>query len=325
MKRIIVPLSGGLGNQLFQYYAGKSLKPSDLLIDFSLSKNDSHRNGIDILELLSEGDQKICNVKFPFIQKLAKKTFGFCTRYSTEIPSGTKGPMVYHTVLTILSSLVFSIYFGKPCHTFISKGIGCTSRVRKNTFGHSILIGYFQTLQPFDRNYGYLHQDYLRKVLEKEVTEPQEKEVANPRNLSIHMRLGDYLNEPKIGCLDPLYFARAIEKLGQNKIIDRIILFSDDEEFALNELNIVTSIPISVFPTASHSSSFALFALSNASNLIISNSSFSWWAAMISSCRQQATIAAPEKWFAGQPDPISLIPTHWTRIKSSWRSLEPHP
>lgn len=325
MKRIIVPLSGGLGNQLFQYYAGKSLKPSDLLIDFSLSKNDSHRNGIDILELLSEGNQKICNVKFPFIQKLAKKTFGFCTRYSTEIPSGAKAPMVYHTVLTILSSLVFSIYFGKLCHTFISKGIGCTSRVRKNTFGHSILIGYFQTLQPFDRNYGYLHQDYLRKVLEKEVSEPQEREVANPRNLSIHMRLGDYLNEPKIGCLDPLYFARAIEKLGQNKNIDRIILFSDDEELALNELNSVTSIPISVFPTASQSSSYALFALSNASNLIISNSSFSWWAAMISSCRQEAKIAAPEKWFAGQPDPISLIPTDWTRIKSSWRSLEPHP
>ena len=322
MSKIMVPLSGGLGNQLFQYYAGKSLDPKNLIVDFTLGKPKVNKYGqVEVFEFLTEKDYRVESPKVFRIQKLARKTFGFCTLYSSKIPSGKTPQIIYHLALTVASSLIFTIYFGRPCRSHISKGIGIPSRIRLDSFGTVILIGYFQTLFPFEKRLDYIQSEYTEKAREKNIPDYQLSKIASSRNLIIHMRLGDYLKEPKIGCLDIPYFARSISYFASRQEIDRIILFSDNEEFARRELQPVTTIPIEICPTTDLSSAETLYLLSYSRNFVISNSSFAWWAALISSFRQDVTIVAPKKWFAGQTDPISLIPSNWVRIESSWRLL----
>jgi hypothetical protein len=49
--------------------------------------------------------------------------------------------------------------------------------------------------------------------------------------------------------------------------------------------------------------------------LVISNSTYSWWAGRISSAEK---IIAPNKWFKGINDPKSIYPPNWQKIESSW-------
>ena len=46
---------------------------------------------------------------------------------------------------------------------------------------------------------------------------------------------------------------------------------------------------------------------------IISNSSFSWWAAFLRKDRT-APVFCPDPWFQGMKDPDSLIPHEWHKV-----------
>jgi hypothetical protein len=56
--------------------------------------------------------------------------------------------------------------------------------------------------------------------------------------------------------------------------------------------------------------------MSRASDLIISNSTFSWWSAYISN--KETNVVAPNKWFRDLEDPKMLIPEHWHQVDSQW-------
>jgi hypothetical protein len=54
--------------------------------------------------------------------------------------------------------------------------------------------------------------------------------------------------------------------------------------------------------------------MSRGQAIIIANSSFSYWAAMING--EKKIVITPNKWFAGLEDPQELYPHDWIRIKN---------
>jgi hypothetical protein len=139
----------------------------------------------------------------------------------------------------------------------------------------------------------------------------------------IHIRRGDYLLEKNsfIGALSAQFFISALELIKNETESDGdprpIWVFSDQPSLVRDELAAFMEFDLAEFieaPTYSDPAE-SLILMSYASSLIISNSTFSWWAAALS---QGSTIVAPTKWFRGSPDPEGLIPSNWLRVESSW-------
>jgi hypothetical protein len=127
----------------------------------------------------------------------------------------------------------------------------------------------------------------------------------------LHIRLTDYLSEPNFGTLSEEYFEKALDVVFNTAHVDQIWLFSDDLANAINVVpekfkNRVRCIddenlkPIEVLEMMALGHSF-----------VISNSTFSWWAASLSNSK---LVVAPNPWFVKMSDPTDLIPADWKRL-----------
>jgi len=148
-------------------------------------------------------------------------------------------------------------------------------------------------------------------------------EVLARQPCSLHVRRANYLKNPNFAHLcDSDYFERAIDSFGAGTTF---LVFSDDIEWCRARFSgerfvfVQNSRDIEDF-----------FLMSFCSHHVISNSSFSWWAAWLGGNPRKRVIA-PKAWFAGEyADPSlpfsagpphhgfldarDLVPTGWTRL-----------
>jgi hypothetical protein len=118
--------------------------------------------------------------------------------------------------------------------------------------------------------------------------------------------------------LTPDYFRQALEggPFQASDFSRPLWIFSDDIENVKTEFKFIKSMNVHFVKAPDNSDpAESLILMSLASSIIISNSTFSWWAATLSS---GAKIVAPSKWFKDMDDPEDLIPDHWIRIDSQW-------
>ena len=115
----------------------------------------------------------------------------------------------------------------------------------------------------------------------------------NPADmLSVHVRLGDYVNmigrygHPEVGwTLPPAFYERALSRFPEKV---PIALFSDEPDIATT---LLPRSPAWVSQGSDHA--LDLFAMASFKRMVISNSSFSWWAAWLNS-QPNKEIVAPE-------------------------------
>ena len=89
-----------------------------------------------------------------------------------------------------------------------------------------------------------------------------------------------------------------------------MFLFSDDPDSAAVELKEHGLESIPVPNSFSPLDTMKLLALTDAK--ILSNSSFSWWAARIGAV--QSPVVAPYPWFRRAKEAHDLVPSHWMRL-----------
>ncbi len=178
--------------------------------------------------------------------------------------------------------------------------------------------GYFQSYYYFDQlvsSRDLNRSDFLSQKLSKQSLHIAEYiDQNNP--VILHVRAGDYLTlSDSIGVLSQEYFANVIKFFPW--IRDRkILLMTDDPFYAKSVLDGLT-IGYKFFEESLHIHPMELISvMSGAHDFVISNSTFSWWAAKLS--KQQGQIIAPVQWFKSRNQPSKLIPPHWSRIQSSF-------
>ena len=129
--------------------------------------------------------------------------------------------------------------------------------------------------------------------------------------VSLHMRRGDYvLGTDGFIALSVDYYKRAMYSLKERVTNPRFFVFSDDIEFAKKSLP--EDEPI-VFVNHNDSSSAHedLRLMSSCRDHIIANSSFSWWGAWLNP-RRDKTIYSPRYWHLHRNHSLSeLLPADW--------------
>jgi hypothetical protein len=181
---------------------------------------------------------------------------------------------------------------------------------------HLQLDGYFQSGKYFDD-----YRDEVKELIEFPEATLNEARLflgADTRpTVGIHVRLGDYLSERyrrTLNVCTPTYYRTALRRFSREPY--RFILCSDDPEGARKILN---RPDIETFRGSDELAEMAL--LSQCNNLIISNSSFSWWSCFLGVKKEQ--VMAPKIWFgkkSGLIDVDMFEPT-WTKISTTKKFL----
>lgn len=132
------------------------------------------------------------------------------------------------------------------------------------------------------------------------------------KSCAIHVRRGDYLNHPNIFELcDMNYYSKAIEKVNLLWGINRFVVYSDDTEWSFNNIRNVSGVEISYSQNQNYITDFV--DMQNHYCNIVSNSTFSWWAAWLANHNR---VIAPKKWFKPNfsATSIDIVPERWILI-----------
>jgi hypothetical protein len=150
---------------------------------------------------------------------------------------------------------------------------------------------------------GYLQSPKYWEGYEAEIRQYLTPKGCNPGSrdaVGIHYRRGDYVGNPNYVFLDFEYYARATRTLqGSYFVVAR----SDDAIGIKNMYNQTCGTEIQDF-----------ISLAECKEQIISNSTYSWWAAYLSGGK----VVAPKEWFAGELakrcSTKDLLPENWILI-----------
>lgn len=278
-KRIVtLQVSGGLGNQLFQYAAARAVAircDAELVLDLSFYHGGRHRS----FELN----------QFPIQAK------------SRTLPKGK----LRATFTRLLSSLVRERQYREKAFHY--------SPEIEQIDAPTVLIGYFQSHKYFAG-----HENHIRTELEPPELEGNDNRrlaeaISSQKSTILHVRRGDYVTNPKAKktfaecTID--YYRRALDHLPTDS---PVFVFSDDIPWAKQNLNLADS-SVFVGDGKPRSGIADLKLMSLGYHHIIANSTFSWWGAWLAGPSKGLTIA-PARWFTNE-DVIDsdLCPHHWVR------------
>ena len=296
-KIIRVRAAGGLGNQLLQYFGALFLSQElRCRIRFDLTQIDkSHTFGMyDIRSFMEPSKNLLCET-YP--------------RYSLK-----------NLYLKVLRRLGILFPFRKIILQLQENQTDFFDLVRQiqNESRRFCIIeirGWFGNFDYFSA----LSPD-LRKLSLKSKTEnfiDYEEQLINKDYVAVHLRFGDYFNNPSsYGILTKDYYERAFESLNVSLSNELVVVFSNDNS-KINDFIDLKRIKhlIVVNDDPNFDPAEVLVLMSQASKLILSNSTFSYLSGLLSS--PESMVAFPRYNVKGQ-EFIKNTPDNWVEINPDW-------
>ena len=137
--------------------------------------------------------------------------------------------------------------------------------------------------------------------------------LLNQKNVGLHVRRGDYvLNQDQYRLVGVEFAKKALNYFEKDTTC---IVFSDDIAWCKKNLNFRDNI----FFVEGKTEIFDFYFMTLLDDIIISNSTFSWWAAYLNKNKNKKVIA-PKKWFEqklkriGYCADLELLPKDWITI-----------
>jgi hypothetical protein len=288
MARNRFRLQGGLGNQLFIYYAAANyaIANKQEIITFDVSGLSQARTG-RILEL--------DNFELPI-------------KYEISV---SQLPRLIRAIFTRVNRILPAI--SRTCGYLQPVDVGFNSELLKGSFFE--VSGYFQSWR-YPEQVKEAFPDHI--LLTKTISDWAESRISVARDsqpILCHIRRGDFLDlKNSFGVLSYEYYLNAINMLRSVGVEGPIWVMTDSPtEISKEFLEKADAELIIEPPNTQSAETFAV--MQACSSFIISNSTFSWWAAFSSNARN---VIAPEPWFKSMEEPKDLIPDNWIRIQSRW-------
>lgn len=308
---IIIRLQGGLGNQMFQYAfylnVRRILPNADVRMDLSAYRETAFHYGFELdkifgLRPLEAPDCKVACLtgRIPIPKVFAKRRL---TRGSCKLLR-----RIYY-MFNRNSDRPFEFFERnfKDIHSIIQKINQC------NLAGKDIYLdGWWNQEEKWKYD-----SDNVRRLYHFNDEDHNElKEWIDRINMtescSIHIRLGDYVNNANFDILHPHYYQRAINYINNHVNQPTFFVFSDDISGAKNilqELELGGAVYVDV-NQGIHSYRDMLL-MSKCHHNIIANSTFSYWGAWLNDNPNKIVIQ-PNKTLADVPYPLKQ--TEWVTI-----------
>ena len=280
---IITKLKGGLGNQLFQYAAGRAVAlhhKVPLKLDLTILKTDKLHNGYRLDQFAIQADIATDN----------------------EIVKLKGGNNVLISALRKAGLVKKKSYFKEKRSSYFDRGIF------KNNFVY--LNGYWQN---------ELYFSNIRELLLEELSPISSmndlgcaylEQIKKTNSVSLHVRRRDYLTLENIGVLDVDYYMKAVGYIRKNLEEPTFYIFSDDLDWCKKSLGFLDGC---IYIDRTQTEIDDLKLMSFCQHNIIANSSFSWWGAWLNQ-NPKKTVIAPKGWLLNDPGSSNVILPDWVKF-----------
>jgi len=273
--KIISNVYGGLGNQMFQYACGKAVANrlgARLYLDISWFEIGNRVFMLDVFPNISYSLSPQRNYIVRKIIALSKK-------------------ILRRVGIQLIREIYEPDYFYWPGIEKIHSSV--------------VLFGYWQKEKYFSDISSIIRKDFMFPEFDNlEANNFAKKIKETPCPISIHVRRGDYVENPKVNSVHGVcpqdYYKKALQI-----IIDKykgeknpeLYIFSDDPDWVRNNFdNCGLSSVVVDIKDHKDKPYHDMHLMSLCLHHIIANSSFSWWGAWLSS--GEGIVIAPKRWFA---------------------------
>ena len=268
---IIVEVTGGLGNQMFQYalYRKLQLLGKDVKLDLSFyhTKQTLRKLELGIFKLpLQVADQReICRLK-GYTNDASRIQKAFTTRiykhpciYTEDLDKG------YQDMVLQKDSVYLSGYWQNECYF---------KEIRNR-----ILEDFTFPQEITDRK-----QDMVRQM-------------KGSNSVSVHIRRGDYLQSGNAGIYGGIctltYYRKAMDYMREHIQNPQFYIFTDDPEWV--KQNLYEDGMCLVQHEDGDPDYLDMYLMSQCTAHIIANSTFSWWGAWLDR-NERKTVVSPARW-----------------------------
>lgn len=283
---ILIKIIGGLGNQMFQYAAGKALAlhhKTSLKVD-TTSFSEQQLRDFDLFNLHVDA-----------------------TIASTEEIKSLRAFNTGQRIQSYFQSYPRRKFYKQRYFHFDKKFF----RLGPNVY----LQGYFQSEKFFNTVSEDIRREFMIKKEKLVNVEKFAEQLRKHNSVAIHVRRGDYKTEKILkvhGILPLSYYENAIARMRSQYPDVSFYVFTDDPNWVNENLHLEEVHFVSGKISSTHFED--LYLMSTCSHNIIANSSFSWWSAWLNPNKNK-TVIAPAKWFNKGPGDIQdLIPEDWIKL-----------
>lgn len=290
---IISHIIGGLGNQMFQYAAGRALAiahQQPLLLDIKDFADYPLHQGFELTRVFNAA---------------------ISTASTAEIQN-VLGWQANKRIKTRLTYPRWAILRNR--HFIVEPHFNYWAGIQQLP-SSAYLFGYWQSERYFQDIANVIRTDFAFKQPFSEKNADLAQQISQVNAVSIHVRRGDYVQNPAANAVHGLcslaYYQAAVFAMSQRVEQPCFFVFSDDIEW------VKANLPLSSCQYISHNQGIDSYndmrLMSLCQHHIIANSSFSWWGAWLNPSPTKIVIA-PKKWFAIDNNISDLLPQEWLSL-----------
>lgn len=290
MMAITTRITGGLGNQMFQYAAGRSLS--------------SHLNVPLLLDISSFQDNQARDFQLDKVFRI-KYTELISARSRNKV---TSKKIVAHILHKFTSQSILPKTYYQPSFGYWQDFYSFPDGIE--------IVGTWQNEKYFLPIESILREEFVFPDFKEERNKAIERKIKSEKSVAIHVRKGDYLSQKGMKTYSQVsrdYYLKALQIIKNRHGDTQAFIFTDDVDWATTNLYGLENV---TFVHWNHNEQafcdMQLMALCD--YFVTSNSTFSWWAAWLGS-NHQSTVVTPKEWFVRDDMKSKDIhPDFWIQI-----------
>lgn len=297
----IVNIIGGLGNQMFQYAFAVALKKENP--NETVYVDTQHFNYLFVKKYRTSNLHNGYELEKVFSNiNIEKAPMSMLLKVTNYIPN------------FFLSRVVRKI-FPKRHTEYVAKLSESQTYIPGilSLVGNVYYEGYWQVAQYYinckeELRHAFAHpkpNEYNAQLI---------KDITGSNSVGIHIRRGNYLLSPTYsGICNIEYYKKAIARIRADAKQHRFYIFSNDIDWCRQNIVPLLGDSDALFVTENTgaNSCWDMFLMSYCRDLIIANSSFSWWGAFLNKSVER--VIAPYPWMNGR-DTSGIYDPNWIKI-----------